>query len=211
MYGQLPKQLGTYSVECKEMLFYQYLPIKLIGYTEPVYEERLECYDHLVGAICCDFIGAYGLDRYVNSYVYLTAKFLYQAHGCSFNRPGWHSDGFLTDDINYIWYDKDPTIFNRSLFILSMDDEVSIKEMARQAAPGNNIEYPINSLLRLDQFNIHRVGIPTSGMRNFLKISFSKDKYDLIGNSHNYLLNYDWEMKPRKEQRNMPQTDIKTL
>ena len=208
MYGQLPKQIGTYTVECKEMLFYQYLPVKLVGFHNIVDEERLSCYDHIIGAACCDFIGTYGLDRFVNSYVYLTAKNLYQSAGCSFNRPGWHSDGFMTADINYIWCDKDPTVFNSSYFNLSLDDEWSLKEMAAMAMAENNVTYPVNTLLRLDQYNIHRVGTPTQGLRNFLKISFSKDKYDLIGNSHNYLLNYDWEMKPRKEQRNIPQTVI---
>lgn len=28
-YGQLPKSLGIFEVECKEMMFYQYMPIKL--------------------------------------------------------------------------------------------------------------------------------------------------------------------------------------
>jgi hypothetical protein len=195
-------------VDCKEMMFYQYLPIILSGDTEPVYEPRLKCYNQLVGAICCDFIGAYGLDRYVKSYVYLTAKYLYQAPGCSFNRSGWHSDGFMTDDINYIWYDKDPTVFNNSEFNLTMDDLASIEDMRSQALPWKDVTYPVNTLLRLDQFNIHKVGEVTTGMRNFLKISFSKDKYDLIGNSHNYLLNYEWDMKPRKEQRNIPQSII---
>ena len=208
MYGQLPKPIGTYTVECKEMMFYQYLPIKLVGNTEPVYEMRLMCYDQLIGAICCDFIGTYGLDRYVHSYVYLTAKYMYQSQGCSFNRPGWHSDGFMTDDINYIWYDKDPTIFNSTKFDLTMDDHISLKEMNEQYKWEANVTYPVNTLLRLDQYNIHKVGEVTPGLRNFLKVSFSKDKYDLIGNSYNYKLDYDWEMKPRKEQRNIPQSTL---
>lgn len=207
-YGELPKELGCYSVECKEMLFYQYLLIKLVGDTEPVYEVRLKCYDQLVGTVCCDFVTVYGLDRYINSYVYLTAKHLYQTPGCSFNRPGWHADGFMTDDVNYIWYDKDPTVFNSSEFVLTMHDMHSISDMMAQAEPNNNTTYPINTLLRLDQYNIHRVGDPTPGLRNFLKVSFSKDKYDLIGNSHNYKLNYQWDMKQRKAQRNIPQSAI---
>jgi hypothetical protein len=114
----------------------------------------------------------------------------------------------MTDDINYIWYDKDPTVFNNSEFNLTMDDLASIEDMRSQALPWKDVTYPVNTLLRLDQFNIHKVGEVTTGMRNFLKISFSKDKYDLIGNSHNYLLNYEWDMKPRKEQRNIPQSII---
>jgi hypothetical protein len=206
-YGELPKPLGIFKVECNEMMFYQYLPIKLIEQTQPVYENRLKCFDKLVGAICCDYIGEFGLDNYVNSYVYLTAKHLYQMPNCSFNRTGWHSDGFLTDDINYIWCDKYPTIFNRTEFHLPLDDLLSIEVMEKQAIPFNNYSYRENQLLRLNQYNIHKVAPVTEvGVRTFLKLSFSKDKYDLIGNSHNYLIDYNWEMKNRKEHRNIPQS-----
>jgi hypothetical protein len=126
---------------------------------------------------------------------------------CSFNRTGWHSDGFLTDDINYIWCDKYPTIFNRTEFHLPLDDLLSIEVMEKQAIPFNNYSYRENQLLRLNQYNIHKVAPVTEvGMRTFLKLSFSKDKYDLIGNSHNYLIDYNWEMKNRKEHRNIPQS-----
>jgi hypothetical protein len=206
-YGELPKPLGIFEVECNEMMFYQYLPIKMIEQTQPIYEERLRCFDKLIGAICCDYIGEFGLDNYVNSYLYLTAKHLYQMPNCSFNRTGWHSDGFLTDDINYIWCDKYPTIFNRTEFHLPLDDLLSIEVMEKQAIPFNNYSYRENQLLRLNQYNIHKVAPVTEvGVRTFLKLSFSKDKYDLIGNSHNYLIDYNWEMKNRKEHRNIPQS-----
>lgn len=208
-YGELPKELGIFEVEAKEMMFYQYLPIKMPNETQPIYEQRLKCFDALVGAICCDYIGEFGLDNYVNSYVYLTAKHLYQMPNCSFNRTGWHSDGFLTDDINYIWCDKYPTIFNKTDFDLPLDDLLSMEEMEKQAMPFNDVTYKENQLLRLNQFNIHKVAaITKGGMRTFLKVSISKDKYDLIGNSHNYLLNYDWKMKQRKEARNIPQSVV---
>jgi hypothetical protein len=208
-YGELPKELGIFEVEAKEMMFYQYLPIKMPNETQPIYEQRLKCFDALVGAICCDYIGEFGLDNYVNSYVYLTAKHLYQMPNCSFNRMGWHSDGFLTDDINYIWCDKYPTIFNKTDFDLPLDDLLSMEEMGKQAMPFNDVTYKENQLLRLNQFNIHKVApIIKGGMRTFLKVSISKDKYDLIGNSHNYLINYDWEMKQRKQERNIPQSVV---
>lgn len=206
-YGKLPKELGQYIVEAKEMMFYQYLPIKLPGQTQPLYEDRLKCFDNLVGAICCDYIGAFGLDKYVNSYLYLTAKYMYQVPHTSFNRMGYHSDGFMTDDINYVWCDVYPTIFNSSEFILTMDDALSLSEMEEQAKKENEVTYPENILLRLNQYNIHKVATITQGtMRTFLKLSFSTDKYDLIGNAHNYLLDYNWEMKSRKVERNIPQT-----
>lgn len=206
-YGQLPKELGIFEVNATEMMFYQYLPIKMPYETLVTMEERLNCFGKLIGSICCDFIGEFGLDRYVESYVYLTAKHLYVMPDCSFNRPGWHSDGFMTDDINYIWCDKFPTVFNETYFSLTMDDSISMLEMERQARSANNVTYKENQLLRLNQFNIHKVAPIESGcMRTFLKVSFSKDKYDLIGNSHNYLLDYEWQMKPRGISRNIPQS-----
>ncbi len=85
-YGTLPANLGTHEVECNEMLFYQYLPIKLIGDVEPIVEDRLKVFQKLIGTICCDFVGEFGLDKFVNSYIYLTAKKMYQVKGSSFNR-----------------------------------------------------------------------------------------------------------------------------
>jgi len=209
MYGQLPKPIGVYKVDCREMMFYQYLPIKLISQSTPIIEDRLKCFSEIIGVICCDFIGTFGLDRYVNSYVYLTAKHIFQQKDCSYNRPGYHSDGFMTDDINYIWSDCNGTVFNKSRFVLTMDDSGSLVEMEAQAKPENEIVYPDNTLLRLDQYNIHKVAtIDKPSMRTFIKLSFSKDRYDLIGNSHNYLLDYNWEMKDRKPQRNIPQSKI---
>jgi hypothetical protein len=208
-YGQLPKDLGQFQIECKEMMFYQYLLIKMENETQPVYGQRLKCFDKLIGVVCCDFIGEYGLDAYVASYLYLTAKYMFQAPGCSYNRMGYHSDGFMTNDINYVWSDKNPTVFNKSEFVLSMDDGESLVEMEQQAQRENEFTYPEKTLLRLNQFNIHKVAdIETAGMRTFLKLSFSKDKYDLIGNAHNYLIDYNWEMKPRKQERNIPQTSL---
>lgn len=205
-YGTLPKNLGLHDVECDEMLFYQYLPIKLKNQTEPIVEQRLKCFKDLIGNICCDFVGEFGLDRFVNGYVYLTVKKKYQTAGCSFNRKGYHSDGFLTDDINYVWCDKNPTTFNYSNFNLTLDDKISMQEMEEQADVENEKTYPENSLLRLDQYNIHKVSeVKELVLRTFVKVSFSDDKYDLKGNSKNYLLDYDWEMRDRELQRNIPQ------
>lgn len=205
-YGTLPKYLGTHEIECDEMLFYQYLPIKLKNQTEPIVEERLKCFEELIGNICCDFVGEFGLDRFMNSYVYLTAKKMYQVNGCSFNRKGYHSDGFLTDDINYVWCDKNPTIFNYTPFKLTLDDTISMDEMDKQANEEAIKIYPENSLLRLDQYNIHKVS-ENKGLvlRTFVKVSFSNDKYDLKGNSKNHLLDYDWDMRCRNSGRNIPQ------
>lgn len=208
-YGDLPKKVCELKVECNEMMFYQYFPIKLLRSTEMVLEDRLLPFHKLLTIVIEDFISEYGIEKYINNYVYLTAKYQYQTKNCSYNREGWHSDGFLTDDINYIWSDINPTVFNYSDFKLTPDDRISLMEMNNLAEPLKDFTFPNETILRLNQFNIHKVSdTPDEGMRTFVKVSFSKDKYDLIGNSHNYNLDYNWEMKKRSISRNIPQSNI---
>lgn len=207
MYGKQPTVVCEKPVKCDEVFSYLYLPIKLSGQTTPRYERRLSRFDELIGTICCNFVGEFGLDRYIDSNVYLTAHNMYQ-EATSFNRIGYHSDGFGTTDICYLWSNSCPTVFNSSQFNLSGDDTQSLKEMAEQANTDNEYTYPNNTVLRLDQFVIHRVGDIIPGVRCFFKMCFSYDKYDLIGNSHNYELDYDWEMRPRQNKRNVPQSKI---
>lgn len=204
-YGMLPVDIGEVNVSPTEMMFYQYMPIKMKDLLMFKTEPRHEFLRPMLNRISSDFRTTFGVNKYVESYVYLTVKYMYQIGGCSFNRSGWHSDGFMTDDINYIWYDSAPTIFNTSKFNLTQDDILSMKEMDEQALPENDVVFPEKHLLRLDQFNIHRVNTDHSGMRLFVKVSFSKEKYDLEGNSHNYLMDYDWQMRPRSIERNVPQ------
>ena len=205
-YGTKPKDLGIIEIDCAEMLFYQYLPIKLIGQTTPTIESRIKCFEPLIGACCCDFVADYGLSKYMDSHIYLTVKKLFQGKGYSFNRKGYHSDGFLTDDVNYLWSNASPTIFNFGEFYLSNDDNISMQEMEKQAKKENEFSYTKGSLLRLDQFVIHKVSeMQDEGMRTFAKISFSKGIYDLKGNAKNYELDYEWEMRERDIKRNIPQ------
>lgn len=209
-YGKKPKTLGIFTVESKEMMFYQYLPIKLAGTVGLSPERRLKPYMKIITDSCLDYMNTYGREAFTESYVYVTVKNLYQhKEGHSFNREGWHSDGFLTDDINYIWSDRAPTVFNLSDFDIRLDDVLGMQDMNDQAIEKNNVTYMNNMLLRLNQFSIHKVGVmPESGMRQFVKVSVSRDKYDLLGNSVNHELRYNWDMKPRKEARNVPQSKI---
>ena len=211
-YGELPKEIGTFEIASREMMFYQYLPIKLIGQPFCNYENRLNVFNDLINECIDNYIQDYGYEDFINSNIYLTAKHQYQTPNNSFNRMGYHSDGFMTEDINYIWCDVNPTIFNSTEFILTIDDVLSMKEMEEQAKPDNEITFGNNKLLRLNQFNIHKVAnVDVGGFRTFLKISFSKDRYDLLGNSHNYELDYDWEMKERKSERNIPQSTLNNI
>ena len=204
-YGELPTSLGVHELVCKEMMYYQYLPIKMAGAMQAVWEDRLNPFSDLISKCIFDFAYYFGNDNLDAAYIYLTVKNMYQLPGCSFNREGWHSDGFMREDINYIWSDKFPTVFNHSHFSLTQEHKASILEMQEQSLPDHNLTYHANSLLRLDQYNIHKVAeITKPEMRTFFKLSISSEKYNLAGNSHNYLLDYDWDMKERGVSRNHP-------
>lgn len=205
-YGTKPVDLGLINIECEEMMFYQYLPIKLNNSYTVSLESRLEIILPLINKAEQDYIKTFGYTDYIDSFIYLTVKHMYQVEGQSYNRKGYHTDGFLTDDINYIWSNNNSTIFNTSKFNLSLDDTLSLKEMEEQALVENELTYPDNTLLRLDQYRVHRVAeVKELSLRTFIKVSFSKDKYDLKGNSINRLLDYDWSLRNREVSRNIPQ------
>lgn len=204
-YGELPINLGIYPIECTENMYYLYMPIKILGQDSFIQiEDRLKFLSPLIVAVLKDL----KKEQYniFDSYMYLTVKNMLITPEYLGNRPGYHSDGFMTDDINYIWCDGNPTIFNCSPFNLTMDENKSMAEMEQQALAENEVVYPAYYLLKLDQYNIHKVApISENMVRTFVKISVSKDKYNLLGNTHNYLLDYHWEMHKRTESRNVPQ------
>lgn len=215
-YGALPEVIGEFPIIFEEICFYQYMPIKLIGNSAQVMiPERLEAFEDMIHVAYNDFRGpitSFAIDAR-DYYIYLTAKHVYVTPEYWGNRPGWHTDGFGTDDINYIWYDKNPTIFSNVPYQnISEDHELSMKEFENQRYSHRvrkititDKTYPCNTLLKLDRFVVHKVApVTESGFRTFVKITFSKNKYNLKGNTHNYLLNYKWEMKERGSSRNHP-------
>lgn len=196
-YGGLPSLIAEIKLEPSEMCFVQYLPIYIRDCNEK--ELRFPLNLSWVSPLLTNITEGQVPEF---DYVYLTAKHLYVNKENKGNRHGWHSDGFMTDDINFIWYDKDPTEFSLSKFLLTQDHTTSLGEMVLQA-DFDFKTYPENSLLQLDEKVIHRCSTSDfEGFRTFVKISFSNQRYNLQGNAHNYAFEYNWKMKPRKEERN---------
>lgn len=202
-YGKPPELINYCGpVGCQEILHYQCLPIKLIDIPSFRVPERLEWIRPLLDCI--------NPSEYVDKYVYVTAKNTFVSPGQCDGRPGWHSDGFLTDDINFIWYDIIPTEFCIQPFSVSSDCVNSLKEFEEQVDPQNIKTYDCFQLLKLTPEVIHRAS-PNhtySGLRAFVKITISRHKFDLEGNAHNYLLDYKWDMVPRQQQRNHQSSKI---
>ena len=211
-YGKAPVSLGNFAVDdWDEYMHYLYLPVVFPFEEQPIQAgirlpERLEFARPFVQRAIFDFatrLGGYLGDKYV----YLTTRRGWASPGNPLNRPGWHADGFGGEDINYVWADAYPTVFAVQSFAnVSADHQDSMSAFADQIDPDKLVTYPDNEFLCIDPYVVHHVPtIPApGGNRSFLKVSVSSDKYDLKGNSHNYLFDYDWKMYDRSEVRNDP-------
>lgn len=209
MYGKLPKDLGLCDLKAfEEVMYYLYLPLKLAG-TEriPAIPHRLRPIAPLLLAIFNDLRKDFDANAWKDNNIYITAKRMYCGQGTTPNRPGWHADGFGTEDLNYVWYDCVPTVFNTSEFKITEGDHVkSLLEFDAQALPENDVVFPVRHLLRLDPHVVHRVAdVPAEQvMRTFIKISVSKDRYNLKDNSRNPDLPTGWTYYDRAKVRNDP-------
>jgi len=202
-YGALPHDLGLIDISPVEMMFWLYCPISTP--TEAtVLPDNLVQFRPIIDRVMRD-----DPDRYCDSYVYLTAKTLFVQGDYIGNRPGWHSDGFGTEDVNYVWADRAPTEFYGDSFTLPDDCDVAMDIMAQRAAAADLVTYPDKHLLKLTPAVIHRSPVHFApGMRTFVKVSVSADRYNLIGNSINHGLTERWPLLPRLPERNHPMRDF---
>lgn len=205
VYGNKPIQIKEVEIDNSEMYFYQYLPIKFKDDYQLAIPQQLNRLKMLILLAIDDFQKEFG--SAVGYYIYVTAKCQYVKRGDNINRPGWHSDGFLTEDINYIWSDSLPTEYVEGEFHNIPQNHEESLELFKIIGYENEVKKCLpNVLYRLDESVIHRCAMNNQDpfLRHFVKISFSKEKYNLIGNSHNYLMKYNWAMKPRELNRNHP-------
>ena len=202
------KLIGSFDIQFDEYCYYLYMPIKLAGDFSYKIEKRLDLFIYIIDDCIRDYTKTYGIYNYYDSYIYLTVKHKYQTKTDSINRSGWHIDGYDPDsdfkEINYLWSNVQSTIYNSSSFNLSKDHALSLEQMKEQALPENDYTFPDNSLVRVDDTIVHRVGDIIEGNRCFVKVTFSNKRFNLLGNTRNYLLNYNWKMYTRDKTRNVP-------
>lgn len=211
LYGNPPVDLGLIDLNPTEMMFWLYCPVKVPG-TGFIVPPNLMTFLPILQKVRNHMSGdEQDAHFFQSSYVYLTAKTLFVTADNPGNRPGWHSDGFMTDDLNFIWYDGNPTLFwePQELEAFTQDDQGSLLEMQEAAEhwsqAGLHCTYPNKHLLKLDETVIHRVAdVDKPGVRTFVKVSISRDRYNLIGNSINHDLNLGWDYVGRAVDRNQP-------
>lgn len=205
-YGQLPLLLKTYPITVTESMYYLYMPIKMADSDEIRMPKRLWQFNRLLNSI--RILGT-GADRHTDilkgKYLYISAKHMLVNPGFWGGRGGYHCEGFMSDDTNWLWYDENPPTFNSTKFDITPDPIFSLAEFEQQADYRNEVKYPEFSLLELNPYTVHKITPVTRYFQStVVKFTLSKNKYNLIGNTHNYDINYDWEMYPRNPTRNYP-------
>lgn len=211
IYSGHPLAIANLQLDAEEFQHVVYMPIKDKGEMRPRLPENLRwtwpaidaTLAHLWGPRCPDLI---------DWYVYLTVKRSWVDAGTAGNREGWHIDGYGSNgDKNFIWCDTVPAEYMKAIGVALPADHAECLEYLEQAAAtcifkGDPLPpLQTNTLYDLGS-TIHRCGIAkVSGMRTFLKVSVSRDKYDLKGNARNPLLpSTHWPLRDRQGTRNHP-------
>lgn len=205
-YGEPPVFVGAFDeVDLPEFMHYLYLPVVMTALTgdEIRLPPNIECLRAMIDCAILDARRNLGREF---AYAYVTSRMGIATPDNPLNRPGWHCDGFGTDDLNYIWWVGSGTRFALQTFQAIPEDHVaSLAAFDVQIKPESITNYIAKRLFRLDRYVVHSTPkITQSELRQFVKISLSNHRYNLKGNSHNYAFPYEWPMHDRARLRNDP-------
>lgn len=219
-----PDKVAELTLDTQEQMNYLYFPVNLpesqtgVAFLDGAIrlEERLKPFLPFIQESWAFLLKNVGFP-YTDPkdyYCYLTAKIGWATTENPLNRPGWHVDAWgHPEDHNFVWIDKFPTryimegIELQPTLMETDEDALAVFETAgRVSEKVNALKYvDPNTLYYFHQTCIHATPvIENPGRRRFVKVSFSPHKYNLLGNTHNYLLDYDWKMYDRAEVRNDP-------
>jgi len=217
-YGAAPRMVCNFGLlGLPEMMYYLYLPVRMRGYRiAGNAASRLPDWRGSPLLLPDPLRGLYDLVQVaeaaslvttgrVYQYTYVSARRGWATPDAPLNRPGWHADGFGTDDLNYVWWKGAGTRFAVQEFRdISSDHKESIRQFEEQIDPAAVRTYPPGYLWQLTPYVVHATPvIPAPGeWREYIKVSLSDHRYNLAGNSHNYLFDYDWPIVGREEVRN---------
>ena len=136
-------------------------------------------------------------------------------------RYGPHSDAYVTNENTvmdkeilttntYVFYDKLPTDYFDGPFSLEgvdpQNDVEVLNKFKEHATKQTVVHYPSYTGLRMTPYDIHTPAVNNTDKpirRTFVKITFSKDRYNLLGNQINTFFDYsDWTWATRDPERN---------
>lgn len=166
--------------------------------------EKIASHEHLINTKINDY------------YCYLTLDRRMVKAGTTTRKEGIHVDGFqgarlgkkLPIDHSYLLYSNSPTIFyNQSFKVEKSWDKTChnyFEGFEEQKLPGTQVVYPNNTVLLLDAYTLHEAPkVAQDTERTFLRLSYTVREFDRLGNAHNSMFEYEWEMHPRDIQKTL--------
>lgn len=198
--GDAPVSIGHFDITLSEVMYYLYLPVVMREMPGGAIQlpPNVECCRPLIRQAILSTKRSY-------HYAYLSARKGWATPDNPLNRPGWHCDGFGTDDMNFVWWRGPGTRFITGDFEVPDDHLESLRRFETIAAGSwATFSPPEATLYALTPAVIHAtplIGAPGC-MRQYVKISLSNHRYNLENNSHNYLFDYDWPLHSREVIRN---------
>ncbi len=145
-------------------------------------------------------------------YAYLTVDQGYIEAGATQRKQGCHVDGFqgarvtkkLPINRSYVVSDMVPTAFYVQPFHVERLDERYdnfFSEFDRQAQPERVWHPSPYDITLMDAYTVHKAETtPCPVYRTFLRLSYTMRIFDRLGNAHNPLFDYQWEMVSRDTQ-----------
>jgi hypothetical protein len=188
----IPLQLSKH-VDQLEFCSFTYMCIKQAGQSDYYIPDNLsELVMGLLGGIWA--LSPSTQEEAIKKNVYITVKKGWVQEGSYGNRAGWHIDGFLSDQENFIWQDSEelPTHVSEGDFRLTPDHGESLEEMCIQASRVHHFDRVLeaNHLYSMNQSVVHRPSVNRGDavLRTFIKLTFSEEEFNCVGNAWNYKL-----------------------
>lgn len=204
-------EINLYS--CEELIRVLDMPIKFPGTSYRIPNEL----SHLSSLILKIASHEHLSNNQVNNYYcYLTLDKRIVKKGTTTRKKGIHVDGFqgarlgekLPVDHSYILASNHPTIFYNQSFEVKNDWDKKCHNYFEgfeiQKKAGSGVTYPDNTVLLIDAYCLHEAPeVVEDTFRTFLRLSYTVREFDRLGNAHNNMFDYDWDMYPRDIQKTL--------
>ncbi len=148
-------------------------------------------------------------------YAYVTTDYSFVKKGETQRKAGCHIDGYQgtrtskNERINrsYTYSSCDPTEFFLHGFDISNidDSKYNVFHYMDKVADESKIWQPKPwEIVLMNVYNVHRSAVAKEdGHRFFFRLTFDTRKFDRLGNTHNPMFNYKWDMVARDTQKDL--------
>jgi hypothetical protein len=198
-----PLNLGGFEIDLPEVMYFLYLPVMMYGDRKDIRLPPPVKVCRRMVSTAIEFCR--GTGRFYR-YAYLSARKGWATPDNPLNRPGWHCDGFGTEDMNFVWWTGPGTRFAVQQFQVEKNHLTSLDQFEQQIDHQSVITPEARRLYAISPSVVHATPIIAAPgcMRQYIKVSLSNERYNLEDNSKNWMFDYDWPTHPRSIIRNDP-------